>query len=56
MDLEKVFPYKMREICFSLLVSSTYLYTPWKSARDLLQEERRGKMKTKKQGTPGVEG
>jgi hypothetical protein len=56
MHLEKVFPYKMREICFSLLISSKYLYTPCKSARDLLQEERRGKMKTKKQGTPGVEG
>jgi hypothetical protein len=55
MDLEKIFPYKMSEICFFLLVSSKYLYTPWKSARDLPQEERRGKMKSKWTGTPGIE-
>jgi hypothetical protein len=51
----KVFPDKMREICFSLLLSTKYLYIPWKSARDLQQEERSGKMKTNRPGTSGLQ-
>jgi hypothetical protein len=41
MDLEKVFPYKMGEICFSLLISSIYLFSLGK-VQEISRKRREG--------------